>query len=66
MDSNQLAVINKVIKALGGLTKIAKRYGITVPAVQQWRVNGIPKDRVKEVAKDSGVPAQEILRHLYT
>jgi DNA-binding transcriptional regulator YdaS (Cro superfamily) len=65
MTPKQLAATNEAIKAMGGLTKIAKRYGITVPAVQQWRTNGVPQNRVKDIEQDSGVPRARLLPHLY-
>jgi hypothetical protein len=61
MTPKQLAATNKAIKTLGGLTKTAKRYGISVPAVQNWRTRGVPKTRVKEVGQDSGVALELLL-----
>lgn len=31
---------------LGGPTKIAKLCGISVPGVSQWRITGVPNDRL--------------------
>lgn len=31
---------------LGGPTKIAKLCGISVPGVSQWRITGVPSDRL--------------------
>jgi DNA-binding phage protein len=65
MNAKQLAATNRAIKALGGITKTAKRYGISVPAVQNWRTRGVPKERVKDVEKDSGVSRAALLPNLY-
>lgn len=65
MNKKQLAAINRVITALGGITKTAKRYNITTQAVQGWRRRGIPLKRMQDVVKDSGVPREEVWPHLY-
>lgn len=65
MHPKQLEAVNAAIKALGGLTKVARRYDISVPAVQQWRRNGVPKDRIKQVAVDSGVPWESLSPQAY-
>ena len=37
---------NELFHILGGPTKIAKLCGISVPAASQWRITGVPKDRL--------------------
>lgn len=65
MKKQQLAATNQAIKNLGGLTKAAKRYKISIQAVQNWRARGVPQDRVKEIAADSGVARELLLPDLY-
>ena len=36
----------ELFNILGGPTKIAKLCGISVPGVSQWRITGIPNDRL--------------------
>jgi DNA-binding transcriptional regulator YdaS (Cro superfamily) len=36
----------KIITILGGTTKVAKLCGVSVPAVSQWKNNGIPPDKL--------------------
>lgn len=65
MTKEQRAATNLAIKNLGGLSATADRYGISRQAVQNWRTRGIAQDRVKQVAKDSGVPRERLLPDLY-
>jgi DNA-binding transcriptional regulator YdaS (Cro superfamily) len=37
---------NEIINILGGTTKVAKLCGVSVPAVAQWRHNGVPQDKL--------------------
>jgi hypothetical protein len=61
----QLAATNEVIKALGGITKTAAHYGISIAAVQLWRTRGVPKDRVRQIETDTGVTRERLLPNLY-
>ena len=36
----------EIIKILGGTTKVARLCGVSVPAVSQWKANGIPTDKL--------------------
>lgn len=65
MIKEQLAATNQAIAALGGITAVARRYNISVQAVQNWRTRGVPKDRVKQVEKDSGVSREKLLPDVY-
>jgi hypothetical protein len=65
MNKKQLAATNRAIAALGGITKTAKRYGITAQAVQNWRTRGVPLERIKDLERDSGVPRAKLLPDLY-
>ena len=37
---------SQIIDSLGGTTKVAKLCGVTLPAVSQWKLNGIPQDKL--------------------
>jgi DNA-binding transcriptional regulator YdaS (Cro superfamily) len=43
---------SKIIRILGGTTKVAKLCGVSVPAVSQWRHNGIPPDKLVFMAAE--------------
>jgi TorA maturation chaperone TorD len=51
--------LNEAIRAVGGVTELARRLGISQPSVSNWQ--RIPADRVALVEKATGV-AREILR----
>ena len=36
----------EIIKILGGTTKVARLCSVSVPAVSQWKANGIPVDKL--------------------
>jgi DNA-binding transcriptional regulator YdaS (Cro superfamily) len=36
----------EIIQILGGTTKVARLCGVSVPAVSQWKANGIPVDKL--------------------
>jgi DNA-binding transcriptional regulator YdaS (Cro superfamily) len=36
----------EIIQILGGTTKVARLCGVSVPAVSQWKANGIPMDKL--------------------
>jgi DNA-binding transcriptional regulator YdaS (Cro superfamily) len=65
MNAKQRVATNKAIKALGGLSRAAQKYGISTQAVQNWRLRGVPPRRVKQIEKDSGVRREELLPDLY-
>jgi len=65
MKANQLLATNRAIEALGGIAKTAKRYKVSMNAVQNWRARGVPRRLVRQIGKDSGVPCKELLPELY-
>jgi DNA-binding transcriptional regulator YdaS (Cro superfamily) len=65
VSAAQLAATNEVIKTLGGITKAAAHFDITIPAVQLWRTRGVPKDRVKAIEAATGVKRARLLPKLY-
>ena len=42
MSNNSNIIINK----LGGTSAVAKIFGVSVPAVSKWRIQGIPPARL--------------------
>lgn len=65
LTADQLKATNEAIAALGGITKTAAHYDITIPGVQLWRTRGVPKARVKNVERDTGVPKERLLPKVY-
>jgi DNA-binding transcriptional regulator YdaS (Cro superfamily) len=51
---------NAAIKAVGTIAGLADKLRLTKGAVWQWRRNGIPADRLAEVAAATGIPAAEL------
>jgi hypothetical protein len=39
-------IFDTVINECGGITGVAEHFGITRSAVQQWKIHGIPANRV--------------------
>jgi len=62
MDTNAVA---RAIKASGGLGALAKVIGISPQAVDKWRRNGVPAERVLALELASGVPRHELRPDLY-
>jgi DNA-binding transcriptional regulator YdaS (Cro superfamily) len=57
MHKRDAALARAIIKA-GGVAEMARKLGISSPAVSMWR--RVPMARVKSVARVSGVPAAEL------
>jgi len=58
--------LERVFREAGGVTRIARHFGIHHSAVCQWRVRGeIPAERVPEIARLSGVPRHELRPDLW-
>ena len=43
-------IVDTVLAKCGGISKVAAHFGITRSAVQQWKKNGIPANRVRTLA----------------
>ena len=41
---------HEIIRILGGTTQVARLCGVSVPAVSQWKTNGIPPDKLIFIA----------------
>jgi len=63
MDVNP--VIDRAIKASGGLGALAKAFGISPQAVDKWRRGGVPAERVLSLEEISGVPRTALRPDLY-
>jgi len=48
------------IKAAGTLAGLASSLGLTKGAVWQWRMKGIPAERVRRVAEVTGIAPHEL------
>lgn len=46
------------IRVLGGQTKAGQKFGYTPQGVQNWVVQGIPKNMVERVAEYTGIPVE--------
>ena len=55
--------LERAIKAVGGLAKLAEPLGITTQAVSQW--DEVPPLRVLAVERISGIPRHELRPDLY-
>lgn len=42
--------IHVIVKRLGGPSAVAKKFGISDAAVQQWKVNGLPPLRQLQIS----------------
>ena len=40
----------EIIDILGGITAVAKQFGIKPPSVHHWATSGIPEGRLREMA----------------
>jgi DNA-binding transcriptional regulator YdaS (Cro superfamily) len=66
MDSADLDLksgVKKAIEAVGSGGKLGKELGISRAAVNEWKQ--IPAKRVREIARLTGVPAEELRPDLY-
>jgi DNA-binding transcriptional regulator YdaS (Cro superfamily) len=54
------ALINRVSEAAGGPTQLASEIGISVQAIDKWKKNGVPAERVLDVEKAT---KQKVTRH---
>jgi DNA-binding transcriptional regulator YdaS (Cro superfamily) len=62
MDTTSCSSVDKVIEALGGLTKAASALGIENPSVvANWRTRGrVPAERTLEIEAISGISRHEL------
>lgn len=53
------------IKAAGGGATLARLIGVTRFAVNQWKQNGIPSDRLPAVSRITNIPMEELRPDLF-
>lgn len=63
METAPETPLTTAAKAVGGVRNLAKRLGISAPAIYQW--DKIPADRVVEIEGITGVPRQQLRPDLY-
>ena len=50
-------VINEIISAYGGISKVQKRFGYSEPmGVYNWRSRGVPRSLIAEIHVDTKIP----------
>ncbi len=54
---------DRAVEAVGGVTRLSEKLGITRSAVSQWQE--VPVERVLEVEKLTGVPRHELRPDIY-
>jgi len=55
-------IVDKVIKAYGGVKEVQKRFGYSDPmGVYHWRTRGIPRAHIADIYMDTGI-AIELLK----
>lgn len=57
--------LERAIEAVGTAAKLAQKVGVTAMAVSNWKVRGIPAERVLAIEKVSGVKRHELRPDLY-
>jgi DNA-binding transcriptional regulator YdaS (Cro superfamily) len=65
MSEKPATPVDRVIKVAGGLGALAKRLRISPQAVDKWRRNGVPAERVLTLESISGVSRSELRPDLY-
>jgi DNA-binding transcriptional regulator YdaS (Cro superfamily) len=60
-----MQALEKAINAAGGLSKLAKMLEVKPQVVHNWRVRGIPAERVLDIERATGVPRNKLRSDLY-
>lgn len=55
--------LEKAIAAAGNASELARRLGISVQSIQQWK--RIPAERIVEIERVTGIPREELRPELY-
>jgi DNA-binding transcriptional regulator YdaS (Cro superfamily) len=63
MNETPLAAKDRAVAAVGGVTRLAEKIGVTRSAVSQWP--RVPVERVLDVERVTGVPRHELRPDIY-
>ena len=55
--------VRRALKAAGSLTSLARMLKITPQSIQKW--NRVPRKRILQIEKLTGVPREKLARELY-
>lgn len=58
-------MIDRAIKAAGGLGALAKTIGVSPQAVDKWRRKGVPAERVLAIEAATGVSRHDLRPDVY-
>lgn len=58
-------IVSNVIAQAGGLRALGDALGVSYQAVQSWRRNRIPAERVLEIEHLTGIPRERLRPDLY-
>ena len=62
----RMRIMDRIIKAGGGQSELARKLDIRQQAISQWVARGrVPAERVLEVERVTGVPRQQIRPDIY-
>lgn len=59
------SALERAIEAVGSAAELARKVGVTAMAVSNWKVRGIPAERVLMIEKASGVKRYELRPDIY-
>lgn len=46
IDERRKKAFEEIVREFGSMTEMARRFGVSVPAIYKWKLNGIPRSRV--------------------
>lgn len=60
---DEISPIDRAAAAVGNKSELARRLGVKVQSIQQWK--RIPAERVIDVERVTGIPREELRPDLY-
>jgi DNA-binding transcriptional regulator YdaS (Cro superfamily) len=60
---DETSPIDRAAAAVGNKSELARRLGITVQSIQQWKK--IPAERLVDIERVTGIPREELRPDLY-